>query len=107
MEAINQLVEKLLNSDYGKSLLKTNINLSEITRRIGEITDELNGFDPFSENKGTTSTRAQRKQARQDARDNRRQSRVDNLNARLEESNLDPEEKKTRLRKELILLKQQ
>ena len=32
MEAINQLVEKLLNSDYGKSLLKTNINLSEITR---------------------------------------------------------------------------
>jgi len=107
MEAINQLVEKLLNSDYGKSLLNTDINLSNITRRISEITDELDGFDPFAKNKGTEQTRAERKQARQDSRDNRRQSISDNLNARLEESNLDPEAIKTRLGKELQLLKEQ
>jgi len=109
MEALNQLVEQLLNSEYGKALSKTDINLSAVTDRITEITNELDGYDPFAEKEegSKKSTREERRKARKDKRDDRRQTRSDNLAARLEESDLDPEAKKTRLGKELQLLKQQ
>ena len=114
---IQSLLDKSLQSEQGQKLLGDNLNITDLTNRIGVLGEKLGinvsnivnapesvineALTRVQDPEGNNLTREQRRQRRQE----RRQSRRERLEARLEEADLDPSQSVSKIAAEIKILK--
>ena len=114
---IQSLLDKSLQSEQGQKLLGDNLNITDLTNRIGVLGEKLGinvsnivnapesvineALTRVQDPEGNNLTREQRRQRRQE----RRQSRRERLEARLEEADLDPSQSVSKITAEIQILK--